>query len=157
MSILSFFMLILNTFRHIFLAPSPILMILLLDLWYFYDTSPSIFLEKSHFAKVLDINDIILYLSRIMILWGFFREKTFLRERLSLSFVLQFSAERNNFFIKTSCYFIFLLYLCIGYRSKIRMVPKTLWVKTKAFAIISRLAKSVGNSIWNNKHGNNMW
>ena len=115
------------------------------------------FLEKSHFAKVLDINDIILYLSRRMIHWDFFREKTFLRERLSLSFVLQFSAERNNFFIKTSCYFIFLLYLCIGYRSKIRMVPKTLWVKTKAFAIISRLAKSVGISIWNNKHGNNMW
>ena len=52
------------------------------------------FLEKSHFAKVLNINDIILYLSRIMILWDFFREKTFLRERLSLSFVLQFSAER---------------------------------------------------------------
>ena len=148
-----FFMLILNTFRHIFLAPSPILMILLLDLWYF----SLHFLEKSHFAKVLDINDIILYLSRRMIHWDFFREKTFLRERLSLSFVLQFSAERNNFFIKTSCYFIFLLYLCIGYRSKIRMVPKTLWVKTKAFAIISRLAKSVGNSIWNNKHGNNMW
>ena len=85
-----------------------------------------------------------------------FSRKTFLRERLSFSFVPQFSAERNNFFIKTSCYFIFLLYLCIGYRSKIRMVPKTLWVKTKAFAIISRLAKSVGNSIWNNKHGNNM-
>ena len=146
-----------KTFRHIFLAPSPILMILLLDLWYFDDTSPSIFLEKSHFAKVLNINDIILYLGWRMILWDFFREKTFLRERLSLSFVLQFSAERNNFFIKTSCYFIFLLYLCIGYRSKIRMVPKTLWVKTKAFAIISRLAKSVGNSIWNNKHGNNMW
>lgn len=38
----------------------------------------------------------------------------------------------------------------------IKMIPKTLWVKTKAFAIISRLAKSVGNSIWNNKHGNNM-
>lgn len=52
------------------------------------------FLEKSHFAKVLNINDIILYLSRKMILWDFFREKTFLRERLSLSFVLQFSAER---------------------------------------------------------------
>ena len=85
-----------------------------------------------------------------------FREKTFLREHAELSFVLQFSAERNNFFIKTSCYFIFLLYLCIGYRSKIRMVPKTLWVKTKAFAIISRLAKSLGNSIWNKKHENNM-
>ena len=26
----------------------------------------------------------------------------------------------------------------------------------KAFAIISRLAKSVGNSFGNNKHGNNM-
>ena len=85
-----FFMLILNTFRHIFLAPSPILMILLLDLWYF----SLHFLEKSHFAKVLDINDIILYLSRRMIHWDFFREKTFLRERLSLSFVPQFSAER---------------------------------------------------------------
>ena len=34
--------------------------------------------------------------------------------------------------------------------------PKTLWVKTKAFAIISRLAKSLGNSIWNKKHENNM-
>ena len=145
-----FFMHILNTFRHIFLAPSPILMILQ---WYFFLH----FLEKSHFAKVLNINDIILYLCRRMIHWDFFREKTFLLERLSLSFVPQFSAERNNFFIKTSCYFIFLLYLCIGYRSKIRMVPKTLWVKTKAFAIISRLAKSVGNSIWNNKHGNNKW
>ena len=32
----------------------------------------------------------------------------------------------------------------------------TLWVKTKAFAIISRLAKSLGNSIWNKKHDNNM-
>ena len=32
----------------------------------------------------------------------------------------------------------------------------TLWVKTKAFAIISRLAKSLGNSIWNKKHENNM-
>lgn len=85
-----------------------------------------------------------------------FSRKNFLRAYVGLSFVLKFSAERNNFFIKTSCYFIFLLYLCIGYRSKIRMVPKTLWVKTKAFAIISRLAKSVGNSIWNNKHGNNM-
>ena len=82
MSILSFFMLILNTFWHIFLAPSPILMILLLDLWYFYDTSPSIFLEKSHFAKVLNINDIIQYLSWRMILWDFFREKTFLREHI---------------------------------------------------------------------------
>lgn len=102
MSVLSFFMLILNTFRHIFLAPSPILMILLLDLWYFDDTSPSIFLEKSHFAKVLNINDIIQYLSRKMILWDFFREKTFLREHAELSFVLQFSAERNNFFIKNS-------------------------------------------------------
>ena len=157
MSILSFFY---ANFKHIsayfsstkpdFDDTSPWFMILR---WYF----SLHFLEKSHFAKVLDINDIILYLSRKMILWDFFREKTFLRERLSLSFVLQFSAERNNFFIKTSCYFIFLLYLCIGYRSKIRMVPKTLWVKTKAFAIISRLAKSVGNSIWNNKHGNNMW
>ena len=29
-------------------------------------------------------------------------------------------------------------------------------IVVKAFAIISRLAKSVGNSIWNNKHGNNM-
>ena len=115
------------------------------------------FLEKSHFAKVLNINDIILYFDRRMILWDFFREKTFLRAHVCLSFVLQFSVERNNFFIKNSCYFIFLLYLCIGYCSKIRMVPKTLWVKTKAFAIISRLAKSVGNSIWNNKHGNNMW
>lgn len=140
-------------FRHIFLAPSPILMILLLDLWYF----SLHFLEKSHFAKVLNINDIILYLGRRMILWDFFREKTFLRAHVELSFVLQFSAERNIFFIKTSYYFIFLLYLCLGYRSKISMVPKTLWVKTKAFAIISRLAKSVGNSIWNNKHGNNMW
>ena len=121
--------------------------------WYFFLH----FLEKSHFAKVLNINDIILYLCRRMIHWDFFREKTFLLERLSLSFVPQFSAERNNFFIKTSCYFIFLLYLCIGYRSKIRMVPKTLWVKTKAFAIISRLAKSLGNSIWNKKHENNMW
>ena len=52
------------------------------------------FLEKSHFAKVLNINDIILYLSRKMILWDFFREKTFLREHARLSFVLQFSAER---------------------------------------------------------------
>ena len=71
-------MLILNTFRHIFLAPSPILMILLLDLWYF----SLHFLEKSHFAKVLDINDIILYFCRRMILWDFFREKTFLREHV---------------------------------------------------------------------------
>ena len=58
------------------------------------------FLEKSHFAKVLDINDIILYFCRRMILWDFFREKTFLRERLSFSFVPQFSAERNNFLSK---------------------------------------------------------
>ena len=35
------------------------------------------FLEKSHSAKVLNINDIILYLSRKMILWDFFREKLF--------------------------------------------------------------------------------
>lgn len=33
---------------------------------------------------------------------------------------------------------------------------KTLWVKQKAFAIISRLAKSLGNFIWNKKHDNNM-
>ena len=31
----------------------------------------------------------------------------------------------------------------------------TLWVN-HAFAIISRLAKSLGNSIWNKKHENNM-
>ena len=42
-------------------------------LWYF----SLHFLEKSHFAKVLNINDIILYLSRKMILWDFFREKHF--------------------------------------------------------------------------------
>jgi len=30
------------------------------------------------------------------------------------------------------------------------------WKKEKAFAIISRIAKSVGNSIRYNKHGNNM-
>ena len=67
-----------------------------------------------------------------------------------------FLLKETTFLSKNSCYFIFLLYLCIGYRSKIRMVPKTLWVKTKAFAIISRLAKSLGNSIWNKKHENNM-
>lgn len=60
------------------------------------------FLEKSHFAKVLNINDIILYLSRKMIHWDFFSRKPFLRARVGLSFVLQFSAERNNFFIKNS-------------------------------------------------------
>lgn len=35
------------------------------------------FLEKSHFAKVLDINDIILYFGRRMILWDFFEKKLF--------------------------------------------------------------------------------
>ena len=70
--------------------------------------------------------------------------------------IYNFLLKEITFLSKNSCYFIFFLYLCIGYRSKIRAVPKTLWVKTKAFAIISRLAKSVGNSIWNNKHGNNM-
>lgn len=58
--------------------------------WYF---SP-LFLEKSHLVKVLNINAITSYFGRIMILWDFFREKTFLRERIGLSFVLQFSAER---------------------------------------------------------------
>lgn len=33
------------------------------------------FLEKSHFAKVLNINEIIIYLSRRMILWDFFSRK----------------------------------------------------------------------------------
>ncbi len=40
--------------------------------------------------------------------------------------------------------------------SFIGMIFQDIVGKTKAFAIISRLAKSVGNSNWNNKHGNNM-
>ena len=52
------------------------------------------FSEKSHFAKVLNINVITINFCPRMILWDFFREKTFLRERIGLSFVLQFSAER---------------------------------------------------------------
>ena len=44
----------------------------------------------------------------------------------------------------------------IGFFLFTRIKPNTLWVKTKAFAIISRLAKSLGNSIWNKKHENNM-
>ncbi len=40
-------------------------------------------------------------------------------------------------------------------RIRLRALSKTSLVK-KAFAIISRLAKSVGNSFGNNKHGNNM-
>lgn len=56
--------------------------------WYFFLH----FLEKSHSDKVLNINEIPLYFSRRMILWDFFWEKTFLRERIDLSFVLQFSA-----------------------------------------------------------------
>ena len=77
MSILSFFY---ANFKHIsayfsstkpdFDDTSPWFMILR---WYF----SLHFLEKSHFAKVLNINDIILYLSRKMILWDFFREKLF--------------------------------------------------------------------------------
>ena len=67
------------------------------------------FLEKSHFTKVLNINDIIQYLSWRMILWDFFREKTFLREHVCLSFVLHFSAERNNFFIKKQLLFHFFI------------------------------------------------
>ena len=35
--------------------------------------------------------------------------------------------------------------------------PKNFVGKKYAFAIISRLAKSLGNSIWNKKHENNMW
>ena len=58
--------------------------------WYF---SP-LFLEKSHSTKVLNINVITINFCPRMILWDFFREKTFLRERIGLSFVLQFSAER---------------------------------------------------------------
>ena len=82
MSILSFFY---ANFKHIsayfsstkpdFDDTSPWFMILR---WYF----SLHFLEKSHFAKVLDINDIILYFCRRMILWDFFREKTFLREHI---------------------------------------------------------------------------
>ena len=41
--------------------------------WYF---SP-LFLEKSHSAKVLNINEITLCFGRRMILWDFFREKNF--------------------------------------------------------------------------------
>ena len=77
MSILSFFY---ANFKHIsayfsstkpdFDDTSPWFMILR---WYF----SLHFLEKSHFAKVLNINDIILYLSRRMIHWDFFREKLF--------------------------------------------------------------------------------
>ena len=117
---------------------------------------PPFFREVSFCYSVEYHCDNIIFGSNNDTLRLFSRKKTFLREHVCLSFVLHFSTERNNFFIKNSCYFIFLLYLCIGYCSKIRMIPKTLWVKTKAFAIISRLAKSVGNSIWNNKHGNNM-
>ena len=73
--------------------------------WYF---SP-LFLEKSHSAKVLNIIVITSYLGRIMILWDFFREKTFLREHVCLSFVLHFSAERNNFFIKKQLLFHFFI------------------------------------------------
>lgn len=43
-------------------------------LWWYFSLH---FLEKSLFAKVLNINDIILYLSRKMILWDFFRKKLF--------------------------------------------------------------------------------
>ena len=35
------------------------------------------FLEKSHFAKVLNVNDIILYFGRRMIHWDFFEKKLF--------------------------------------------------------------------------------
>ena len=93
MSFLSFFY---AYFKHIsacffstkpdFDDTSPWFMILR---WYF----SLHFLEKSHFAKVLNTNDIILYLGRRMIHWDFFREKTFLRAYVGLSFVLQFSAE----------------------------------------------------------------
>lgn len=77
MSFLSFFY---AYFKHIsayfsstkpdFDDTSPWFMILR---WYF----SLHFSEKSHFAKVLNINDIILYLSRKMILWDFFRKKLF--------------------------------------------------------------------------------
>ena len=77
MSFLSFFY---AYFKHIsayfsstkpdFDDTSPWFMILR---WYF----SLHFLEKSHFAKVLNINDIILYLSRKMILWDFFEKKLF--------------------------------------------------------------------------------
>ncbi len=50
---------------------------------------------------------------------------------------------------------IFITFAC-GLSFFTKEKPKTLWVKTKAFAIISRLAKSLGNSIWNKKHENNM-
>lgn len=58
-------------------------------LWWYFSLC---FLEKSHLVKLLNINAITSYLGRIMILWDFFWEKTFLRERIDLSFVLQFSA-----------------------------------------------------------------
>ena len=43
-------------------------------LWWYFSLH---FLEKFHSAKVLNINDIILYFGWRMILWDFFREKNF--------------------------------------------------------------------------------
>ena len=51
--------------------------------------------------------------------------------------------------------FIFLLYLCIGI-SPFTAFFQDIVGKNYAFAIISRLAKSLGNSSWNKKHENNM-
>lgn len=50
---------------------------------------------------------------------------------------------------------IFLLYLCIGI-SPFTAFFQDIVGKNYAFAIISRLAKSLGNSNWNKKHENNM-
>ena len=48
-------------------------------LWWYFSLH---FLEKSHSFNVLIINVITSYLGRIMILWDFFREKTFLRAHI---------------------------------------------------------------------------
>ena len=51
--------------------------------------------------------------------------------------------------------FIFLLYLCTGI-SPFTAFFQDIVGKNYAFAIISRLANSLGNSNWNKKHENNM-
>ena len=80
----------------------------------------------------------------------------------NFTFMLNFLSFPSFFMAKYSFLFISLpipiLFVTFAeWMSDFRVgLHKTLWVKQKAFAIISRLAKSLGNSIWNKKHDNNM-
>ena len=62
-----------------------------------------------------------------------------------------------KFFFVFVLVFVIISYLCTQLLEiRLSEVPAQSYWKKKAFAIISRIAKSVGNSIWYNKHRNNM-